>query len=453
MSPSGGFVADEGKQSNPYARAVCGGILRAGAAERATMSMSLDPKRTVAELKELRALTGDENGAQRVALTPVWVKARAWLREKLAALPVEVHEDAAGNLWATLRGESEKALLIGGHIDSVPNGGWLDGCLNVMAGVEILRRINAQYHGKPPVTVRLVDWADEEGARFGKSLFGSSACSGKLDMAEARGLKDKAGVTLPDALKAVGVDFERVKESGVELKNAAAYLELHIEQGPVLLDLGLPLGAVLGTFGVERHAITFFGQAAHSGSTPMNRRKDAFLAAGKMSQEIYRIAERSVGGVCTIGSCTTKPGIVTSVVEECRITLDQRHLGAAALAQMLKDAKDASERFAAEGGVRVAWERIWQIEPRPFHPALIALCDAAIQETCGGKTHRLPSGPLHDAAETCGAGVPTVMMFVQSLHGISHNKIEDTREEHLELCVAAFDRLATKTMGWIAAAG
>jgi hydantoinase/carbamoylase family amidase len=415
------------------------------------MSTSLDPKRTVAELKELRALTGDENGAQRVAFTPTWLKARTWLRAKLAALPVEVHEDAAGNLWATLPGESAEALVIGGHIDSVPNGGWLDGCLNVIAGVEILRRISSQYAGKkPPVTVRLVDWADEEGARFGKSLFGSSACSGKLDMAEARGLRDKDGVTLSEALKEVGVDFERVKESGAELKHAASYIELHIEQGPVLLDLGLALGAVLGTFGVERHAITFFGQAAHSGSTPMNRRKDALLAAGKMSQEIYTIAERSGGGVCTIGSCTTKPGIVTSVVEECRITLDQRHLDRVALARMLAEARAASEKFAQEGNVRVAWERIWQIEPRPFHPELIALCDDAIRETAGGKTHRLPSGPLHDAAEMCGASVPTVMMFVQSLHGISHNKIEDTREEDLEACVVAFDRLAEKAMARIA---
>ena len=226
------------------------------------MSAFLNPKRTVAELKDLRGFTADENGAQRVAFTAMWTRTRAWLCKKLEALPVETHLDEAGNLWSTLRGESEKCLLIGGHMDSVPNGGWLDGCLNVMAGVEILRRINSQYRGKPPVTIRLVDWADEEGARFGKSLFGSSACSGNLDMNEARGLKDKDGIRLPDALKEVGVDFERVKESGKELKNAAAYIELHIEQGPVLLDLDLPLGAVLGTFGVERHAITFHGQAA-----------------------------------------------------------------------------------------------------------------------------------------------------------------------------------------------
>lgn len=409
---------------------------------------ALNPKRTVAELKELRQLTGDDNGAQRVAFTPTWVKAREWFQKKLEALPVEIHRDAAGNLWTTLRGESPKELLIGGHIDSVPNGGWLDGCLNVVAGIEILRRINAQYNGKPPVTVRLVDWADEEGARFGKSLFGSSACSGNLDMNEARGLVDKQGIKLPDALANVGIDFERVKDSGKELKNAAAYIELHIEQGPVLLDLDLPLGAVLGTFGVERHAITFHGQAAHSGSTPMNRRKDALLSAAKMSSEIYQIAERSGNGVCTIGSCTTKPGIVTSVVEECRITLDQRHLDAAKLATMLAEAKAASERFAKEGNVRVAWERIWQIAPRPFNHDLINLCDESIRETCG-KSHRLPSGPLHDAAEVAAAGVPTVMMFVQSLHGISHNKIEDTKEEHLELCVTAFDKLAEKAMGWI----
>jgi N-carbamoyl-L-amino-acid hydrolase len=378
----------------------------------------------------------------------MWLKAREWLRQKVAGLPLEIHDDAAGNTWFTLHGESPKELLIGGHIDSVPNGGWLDGCLNVLAGVEILRRINEQYQGKPPVTVRLVDWADEEGARFGKSLFGSSACSGNLNMDEARGLVDKQGIKLPDALKNVGIDFERVKESGQELQNAAAYLELHIEQGPVLLDLGLPLGAVLGTFGVERHAVTFHGQAAHSGSTPMNRRKDAFLAAAKMSPEIYQIAARSGNGVCTIGSCTTKPGIVTSVVEECRLTLDQRHLDATKLATMLAEAKAASEKFAQEGNVKVTWDRLWRIAPRPFNEELIALCDESIRETCG-QSHRLPSGPLHDAAEVAAAGIPTVMMFVQSLHGISHNKIEDTKEEHLEMSVIALDKLADKAMAWI----
>ncbi|MCK9587847.1 MAG: hydantoinase/carbamoylase family amidase [Terrimicrobiaceae bacterium] len=408
----------------------------------------MNPSRTVAELKELRAFTGDENGAQRVAFTPLWSKARAFLKAKLAGLPLEMHNDAAGNFWAMLPGRSPKTLLIGGHIDSVPNGGWLDGCLNTLAGVEILRRLTEEYDGRPPVTVRLVDWADEEGARFGKSLFGSSACAGTLDMEEAAHLQDRDGISLSDALRAVGIEFGKVKDARVELKDAAAYLELHIEQGPVLLDKGLVLGTVLGTFGVERHAITFHGQAAHSGSTPMNRRRDAFLAAAKMSPEIYKIAEK-YGGVCTIGSCTTQPGIVTSVVADCRITLDQRHLDAAALGSMLGDAREAASRFAVEGGVTPEWERLWHIDPILFHPDLIALCDEATDELCG-VSHRMPSGPLHDAAEVSRAGIPTVMMFVQSLHGISHNKIEDTKEEHIEAAVRAFDRLASKTMDWIA---
>ena len=413
---------------------------------------SIDPQRTIRELQELRALTDDEAGAQRVAFTPTWLAARAWFRERLAGLPVEVHEDTAGNVWSTLAGESDRAVVIGSHIDSVPDGGWLDGCLGLLAGVEVLRRVCAASGGRPPVTLRVVDWADEEGARFGKSLFGSAACSGSLDLDEARGLVDRQGVRLPDALRQVGIDLERVKESGRERATAAAYLELHIEQGPVLLDLDLPLGAVLGTCGVERHAITFHGQAAHSGSTPMDRRRDAFLAAARMAQEIYAIAARSGGGVCTIGSCTTRPGIVTSVVAECRITLDQRHLDAGRLARMQTEAREAAARFAAEAAVDVSWERLWQIAPAAFHPDLIALADEAIRETCG-TSHRLPSGPLHDAAEMAMAGVPTAMLFVQSLRGISHNRIEDTRLEHLALAVEALDRLVEKTIRWVAGGG
>lgn len=412
------------------------------------MIASVDSARTIDGLKQLRALTGNERGAQRVAFTPVWIKARDFLKSRFEGMPVEMHNDAAGNFWATLPGESERELLMGGHIDSVPDGGWLDGCLNTLAAVEVMRRIHAEYHGRPPVTVRVVDWADEEGARFGKSLFGSSACTGNLDLDEARGLADKDGIRLPDALRAVGIDFERVEESRTELRHAAAYLELHIEQGPVLLDLGLPLGAVLGTFGVERHVVHFHGQAAHSGSTPMNRRRDAFLAAARMAPEIQDIARRSGMGVCTIGSCTTHPGIVTSVVEDCRITLDQRHLDPAALARMLAEAQEASQRFAAEAKCSVGWERIWHIPPAPFHPRLVDFCDEAIRETCG-TSHRLPSGPLHDAAEVSMAGIPTAMLFVQSLHGISHNRIEDTLEEHIAQSVTAFDRLAEKTMQWI----
>ncbi len=414
--------------------------------------MTLDPKRTVAELKELRALTADENGAQRVAFTDTWAKAREFFKSKLEGLPVSTDQDEAGNLWVTLRGSSERELWIGGHLDSVPNGGWLDGCLNVLAGLEVLRRINTEYDGKPPVTVRLVDWCDEEGARFGRSLFGSSAVSGFFDPNDLRDHKDRDGVRLEDAAKKFGIDLDHALEAGKAKKNAAAYIELHIEQGPVLESLNLPLGVVLGTKGVERHGITFFGQEAHSGSTPMTQRKDALGAGAKFALEIREIAKKRQDAVCTVGSVKTFPGIVTAVVGRCEMTLDQRDLDADVLAAMYDEALAASYRFATEEGCTVNWSKIWDIQPIPFHPELIELCDAAILETVP-TSHKLPSGPLHDAAEVARAGIPTVMMFVQSLRGISHNKIEDTREDHLELCVQAFDKLASKTMAWIAAQG
>ena len=412
--------------------------------------MPLDPSRTVAELRELRELTGDENGAQRVAWTDTWERAREWLRGKVAGTGAEEEIDAASNQWFTLRGASERELLLGGHIDSVPNGGWLDGCLNVMAGVEVLRRVAEE--GTPPLTVRLVNWADEEGARFGRSLFGSSAAAGSMnDQDELRAKVDANGISLPDAVGAHGVDLDRALDARTQLANAAAYLELHIEQGPVLESLDLPLGVVLGTFGVERNKITFRGQAAHAGSTPMDKRRDALAGAAKLELEIREIANRTGGGaVCTMGGVVTKPGIVTSVVETAECLLDQRHLDASALASMLDAAKRASERIAEEENIEVEWERIWNIEPILFDEGLIELAEESIREV-SGTSHRLPSGPLHDAAEVARAGIPTVMVFVQSLRGLSHTKLEDTKPEHIELSVQALDRLASKTLARLSA--
>jgi N-carbamoyl-L-amino-acid hydrolase len=412
--------------------------------------VGLEPKRTVADLRGLQELTGDENGAQRVAWTETWERAREWLRGKVAETEADESVDAAGNQWFTLHGGSDRAVLIGGHIDSVPNGGWLDGALNVVAGVEVLRRIAAD--GSPPVTVRLVNWADEEGARFGRSLFGSSAAAGSMaDQDELRGRKDADGVALPEAVGAYGVDLDSALDARSELEGAAAYLELHIEQGPVLEAMDLPLGVVLGTFGVERHQVTFRGQAAHAGSTPMDKRRDALAGAARLELEIREIAKRTgEGAVCTMGGVVTKPGIVTSVVETAECLLDQRHLDATKLAEMLSNAEAASRRFAQEEDIEVEWERIWNIEPILFDEALVELADESIREVAG-TSHRLPSGPLHDAAEVARAGVPTVMLFVQSLRGLSHTKLEDTKEEHLELSVQALDRLAEKTIERVAA--
>jgi N-carbamoyl-L-amino-acid hydrolase len=376
--------------------------------------MTLDPSRTVAELKELRELTGNEDGAQRVAWTDTWVQAQEWMAGKLEGTGAEMEFDEVRNQWWTLRGRSEKELLIGGHLDSVPNGGWLDGALNVVAGSEVFRRIAEE--AEPPVTVRLVSWADEEGARFGRSLFGSSAAARSMtDQDELRQLSDRDGVSLPEAIGAHGVDLDRVTDASRQLANAAAYLELHIEQGPVLESLDLPLGTVLGTYGVERHRVTWRGQAAHAGSTPMDQRRDALAGAAKLALELRHIASRvGEGAVCTSGNVVCRPGIVTSVVETAELLLDQRHLDAEKLAALLDDATARCRRFAEEENLEVEFERIWGIEPILFDETLIGLADEAITEVAG-RSHRLPSGPLHDAAEVSRAGIPTVMVFVRSL--------------------------------------
>ncbi|HVJ26419.1 MAG TPA: Zn-dependent hydrolase [Vicinamibacterales bacterium] len=401
----------------------------------------------IRDLRTLAALTSTPDGAQRLAWGPVWREARQWFAAQARGLGVDGRTDAAGNTWYTLPGETSETVIIGGHLDSVPNGGWLDGTLGVMAGLGALRLFKDR---RPPVSIAVVDWADEEGARFGRSLLGSSAASGSLRVDEVRPLVDKQGTTLPDALRDNGIELDRMLDAHTELKRmqVRGYLELHIEQGPVLESMNKSTGVVLGTFGVERHMLRFVGQAAHSGSTPIPMRRDAFIAAAETALACREIATRhstpSAGVVCTVGVVKVEPGIVTAVPGVCEISLDQRALDAGVLAKMLADAKAASEAAARVNNVTVEWRTIWRIEPRPFDPGLLALCEEAVRETTGDAP-RLPSGPLHDAAEMV-PHMPVVMMFAYSARGLSHCKEEDTPEPHLVRTIDAFLRLVEKVV-------
>jgi allantoate deiminase len=401
----------------------------------------------IADLRELAEHTSTASGAQRVAWGPIWREAREWFADRIAKLGLQIVTDAAGNSWVTLPGVSAKTVIVGGHLDSVPNGGWLDGVLGVLTGLEALRMFAGT---RPPVTIKVVDWADEEGARFGRSLLGSSAAGGSLIADDVRELTDRQGIRLVDALRENGVELDRMLEAHAALKalDARAYLELHIEQGPVLEAMNRPTGVVLGTFGVERHMLRFIGQAAHSGSTPIPMRRDAFLAAAQTALECREIATRhskpGAGVVCTCGVVKVEPGIVTAVPGVCEMSLDQRALDASVLAHMLADARAASDRAARENNVIVEWRRIWRIEPRLFDPKLIELCAEAVREVTGDAP-RLPSGPLHDAAEMV-PHMPVVMMFAYSSNGLSHCKEEDTPEPYLEQTIEAFLSLVRKTV-------
>jgi len=410
----------------------------------------MNVQRVIAELRELAARTSTPDGAQRLAWGPVWRDARAWVREKVSEIGLTVRTDSAGNNFVTLPGVSPKTVFVGSHLDSVPNGGWLDGCLGVAAGLEALRM---HAGSKPPVTLTLVDWADEEGARFGRSLLGSAAAAGSLKIDEVRRLKDRQGTLLVDALAENGVTLDRMLDAHKELKaiDARAYLELHIEQGPVLESMNKSTGVVLGTFGVERNMIAFTGQAAHSGSTPIAMRKDAFLAAAQTALECREIAKRhskpGAGVVCTVCVVNVEPKIVTAVPGVCEISLDQRALDAPVLAAMLKDAREASERAARENNVKVEWRDLWRIDPRPFDPALVTLCEEAVREETGDAP-RLPSGPLHDAAEMV-PHMPVVMMFAYSANGLSHCKEEDTPLPYLEKTIGEYLKLVQKTVAHV----
>jgi N-carbamoyl-L-amino-acid hydrolase len=405
-----------------------------------------DGGRVVAMLRTLAELTGDAAGAQRVAWTSTWQKARAFLREQLRGLPVTVTTDAAGNQWARLPGGGSGTVIIGSHLDSVPDGGWLDGAYGVMCAVEVLRALAAG--GPLPCTLALVEWADEEGARFGHSLFGSSAVAGTLNVADVRELTDATGRRLGEVVAEHDVDLGRLDEARREVYGARAYLEAHIEQGPVLAAEGLPAGAVSGTVGVERHRVSFHGQTAHSGATPMDRRRDAFLAAAATALAVRESAVRH-RGVGTVGAVSLRPGIVTAVAGEAAILVDLRHPDNQGLGAMLAGARRAAHEAAVAEGCTVTWEPVFRVDPQPFAPGLV---DVA-REVCAELTGRervLPSWALHDATPLAGV-VPTAMVFTSSTDGISHARQEDTPEEHLRLGVEAFYRTVCRVIDQLAA--
>ena len=410
------------------------------------ISTTYDPRRVIADLRALAARTGGPDGSRRLAWTPEWLEARALLREELATLPVEVDQDEAGNLWAYLRGERPETVVVGSHLDSVPKGGWLDGCFGVLAGLELLRSLAADGT-PPPCTIALVDWADEEGARFGRSLFGSAATVGTLDVAAARELVDRQGQRLGDVVAEHGVRLDGIEACERRLDDVRAYVEVHIEQGPVLEQRGLGIATVTGTVGIEREYLLFTGQAAHAGTMPMAMRRDSFRAAGRFALALADIAARH-DGVATVGSAQCWPGVVTAVAGETRITMDMRHIDAGALAAMYAEARTAADEAAAAEGCEASWSPVFRIPPMPFDPQLLDAARAAVAAV-EGHDFELPSGALHDASEMA-RRVPTVMIFSSSIDGLSHTKEEDTPEEHLAMAADAFERTVRAAMAMVA---
>ena len=407
--------------------------------------MPADPARVVADLKELRALTATDEGSQRLAWTEPWKQAREWWLSTFDGVPVEVDTDAAGNLWVTLVGESRDRVVVGSHLDSVPNGGWLDGALGVLAGSETLRAMHREGVAMP-FSLSVVDWADEEGARFGRSLFGSGAVSGTLEVDSVRHFTDKSGNVLEETVRDHGVNMDTVLTAGDILSSIRSSAELHIEQGPVLEAKGLRLAALHGILGVERRMVKLKGQAAHAGATPIHMRKDTTLAAARMAVAIRQLG-LDEGAFATIGVWRVHPAVPTAVNGRTEFSVDMRHLDRAVLARMVAGLERIVNEIAPDEGCEAEIETVWSINPIDFHPELVDFA-AEIVEKETGIREVMPSGPMHDSAEMARAGVPTIMMFVPSINGLSHTHIEDTAEADIELGVVAFDQLVRKMIGW-----
>jgi N-carbamoyl-L-amino-acid hydrolase len=406
------------------------------------MGPAIDAARVIADLRELDRRTGGPGGARRVAWTQTWREARGFVGELLAEIGLEPERDEAGNVWAWLGGRDAPALAVGSHVDSVPEGGWLDGALGVMAGLGVLRAW-AGAGEAPPRPLVLVDWADEEGARFGRSLLGSSAFAGTLEPGAVRDMTDAEGERLADALAANGVDLDRALEAGSRREGISAYLELHIEQGPVLETEGLHAAAVAGCAGIERRRVRFSGQASHAGTTPMDTRRDAGLAAAATALAVERIANEHKGRGTT-GALELRPGIVSAVPGEAALDVDLRHFDAGELAAMLSEATDAARHAASERGCELAVEPIWEIEPIAFDPELVEMARAACAEVTGSD-RVLTSGALHDAAELARV-VPTAMMFTPSIGGLSHTPVENTADDDLAVAIEAYGLLANRVL-------
>ncbi len=406
--------------------------------------LRLDPAAVIGDLDELAAQSGGRfAGAKRLAWSPDWVKAREWLTAKLTDAGLVPERDQAGNLWARIDGERPEFMIVGSHIDAVPDGGWLDGVLGLMTALETVRQLS-RSGVKPPIGVRFVDWADEEGARFGRSLIGSSACAGTLVPDDVRGLTDPDGVTLGDALAACGVDLDGAGAASERLGGAVAYLELHIEQGPVLLDGGLLACAVSGTVGVERHLITFSGQAAHAGSTPMRLRQDS-LAAAAQAALLVRDSAIAHDGVGTVGRMHSTPGVITAVAGTTEMQLDQRHLDPHELASMYAEALAGSRSAAKQFNCTVEVRDVFKATPTPFDERLVAIARDSIAQAGGEAAEPIPSGPLHDATEI-GRVVPTAMIFAQSDPPISHAAIENSSERALGVAIDAYGRTVEQVL-------
>lgn len=386
-------------------------------------ALAVDPARMLAELDHLRQFGQQGTGVARMAFSPADIAARQWLAARMEAAGLRAVVDACGNLFGLPPGEGP-CLLVGSHSDTQPLGGWLDGAWGVICGLELARA--AVQSGGPRIAV--VSFQEEEG-RFG-GLAGSAVWAGQMSLAEADAQIDADGISFGEARKAA----PSITHGGATApEDFVAFIEPHIEQGPVLDTTGEAIGIVEAIVGVRSWGLTFTGQANHAGTTPMPLRRDAVQALGQFIHELNAVFAPLVAPdtVWTLGRITVSPNAPSVVPGEASISVQMRDADPARLEAMKAAALDLAQRIGAARGLALAAVPGLSLEPVPMQADLAAALEAGARKIAPGRWRRMPSGALHDASNVA-ARLPTAMLFVPSIGGISHNPDEDTAREHLQ---------------------
>jgi hydantoinase/carbamoylase family amidase len=371
----------------------------------------------------------------RLAWTPELEAANEWLAGRMTDAGLAVDRDAAGNVFGRWDGGEGKAVLLGSHLDTVPRGGRYDGALGVVGALHAIRALR-ERGVRPKRPVWLVSFTDEEGARFRTALFGSRAFVG-ADAAAARGRRGGDGVALEDAMVSAGFDFARLGDAA-RVNEVAAYLELHIEQGPVLERAGVDVGIVSSIVGLIGYAVSLSGEANHAGTTPMAARRDALAGAARVVLALRDEARSRPDMTANVGTIEVEPGGTNVVPGICRFSIDVRSSARDGIERVERFTRDCLERVAAEEGLELTVRETYRLPFTDLDEALRGTLRRAA-ELEGATYAELPSGAGHDGM-VLARHVPAAMLFVPSRGGISHSPAEYTSPEQCELSVRVLAR-------------
>lgn len=379
------------------------------------------------DILDMATIGGDDEGegVTRVAWSAELMQAYDWLARRGREIGVGYDIDAAGNAFLHWDAGTGPALLIGSHLDTVSHGGRFDGALGVLTGLDVLRTLRRKRFA-PRFPIWLTAFMDEEGTRFGTALFGSRALAGE-DMSGLGERCDSSGVTLRNAMREQGFDLDAVSAAS-KLDRVRGYLELHIEQGPVLENTGVDVGIVTSIVGLVGLHVRMEGQANHAGTTPMRLRRDALAGAARAVLELRDLARRTDGMTSNVGVISVEPGGKNVVPGVCEFAVDIRSASRDGYEALDGNARMVLQRIAEEEGLGLTVSEIYRLEPVPLDAAMIDVLEraAAIE---GASAVRMPSGAGHDA-QVIAPRVPTGMLFVPSRGGISHSPSEHTSPEH-----------------------